>query len=57
MAEIFDPKTGEPYYRPQRSFDRYNGDIYYLLTLDCGEEGFSQAAAVFKKFVAGLLFD
>ena len=57
VAEIFDPKTGEPYYRPQRSFDRYNGDIYYLLTLDCGEEGFSQAAAVFKKFVAGLLFD
>ncbi len=57
VAAIFDPKTGEPFYRPQRSFDRYDGNIYYTLTLDCCEEAFPLAAAVFKKFVLGLLFD
>jgi hypothetical protein len=57
VVSVFNPKTGEPYYRPQRSFDRYDGEIYYTLTLDCAEEGFLPAAAVFKEFVISLLFD
>jgi hypothetical protein len=57
VMSIFNPASGEPYYRPARAFDRYDGDIYYVVTLDCTDEIFTQAADVYRAFIKGMLFD
>jgi hypothetical protein len=57
VVSLFNPDTGEPYYRPERAFDRYDGDIYYVITLDCCDDIFPEAEAVYEEFVRGMLFD
>ncbi len=57
VDSLFNRETGEPHYRPASSFDRYDGDIYYVITLDCCEAIFPEAASVCGKFVQGMLFD
>ncbi|MBN2351286.1 MAG: hypothetical protein JXD23_01870 [Spirochaetales bacterium] len=57
VVSLFNDETGEPYYRPETAFDRYDGDIYYVITLDCCDEIFPEAAEVQKTFIRGMLFD
>jgi hypothetical protein len=38
-------------------YDRYDGEIYYTILLDCCEDIFGKAFDVFKEFAEGLVFD
>jgi len=50
-----DPK--KEYTPPSREYDRYDGDIYYTIFLDCSEDAIEKALEAFKTFTSGLIFD
>jgi hypothetical protein len=41
----------------EQEYDRYDGEVYYVIFLDCCEDVIGKAFDVFKEFVEGLEFD
>jgi hypothetical protein len=57
IVSFMDDDSNKQYTHPVKEYDRYDGEIYYSVFLDCCEDIFAKASEVFKTFAGDMLFD